>query len=302
MRPSTPRQPESGDRTVVPYIDLAGIRVDAVTEADCVRLIHASLDGGYGGWIVTPNLDHFARMRRDSGLRKLYSRADLCVADGMPLVWASKVQLTPLPQRVAGSDLIWSLSESAAEAGRSVFFLGGDPGTAERAASALTTKHPGLRVVGTSCPQIGGSVEDADLTEIREQLKASGADIIFVALGSPKQEVLIERVRDALPQAWWIGVGISFSFVSGDIQRAPAWMQRSGLEWIHRLSQEPRRLAHRYLVRGVPFAIRMLAGSLRRRVRRRPDGDVEVVVERVAAPTWRQPAIWLPGKSRPRVG
>jgi N-acetylglucosaminyldiphosphoundecaprenol N-acetyl-beta-D-mannosaminyltransferase len=245
----------------VPEVELAGVRLHALSEAGCIAHVVAALVSGRGGWIVTPNLDHLRRIVREPGYAALCAEADLRVADGMPLVWASRLQRTPLPGRVAGSHLVSSLTAALAREGRSIYLLGGDEGTAEGAARVLRARHPELVVAGTDCPPPGFEGDEARLRRMREELAAAAPDVVYVALGSPKQERLIRDLRAVLPGAWWVGVGISFSFLTGDVRRAPAWMQRSGLEWVHRLVQEPRRLARRYLVDGLPFAIRLLAGS-----------------------------------------
>jgi N-acetylglucosaminyldiphosphoundecaprenol N-acetyl-beta-D-mannosaminyltransferase len=187
----------------------------------------------------------------------------------MPLIWASRLQGTPLPERVSGSHIIWSIPRAAAERGRSVFLLGGAPGAADACAQVLRSRFPALVITGTYCPPFGFENSDAEMAKIREAVAASPADIVFVALSFPKGERLIERIRAAAPRAWWIGVGISFSFVAGDVKKAPRWLQVAGLEWMHRLVQEPRRLARRYLVDGLPFAARLLTGSAWRGLRRR---------------------------------
>jgi N-acetylglucosaminyldiphosphoundecaprenol N-acetyl-beta-D-mannosaminyltransferase len=246
----------------LPAVQLAGVRLHAVREAECVAFVMGELEAGRGGWIATANLDHLRRLQRPGEFRRVYETATIVVADGMPLVWASRLQGTPVPERVAGSDLIRSLSVAAGRHGRSVFLLGGDPGTADIAASALRAASPGLHVVGTHCPPFGFERDDARIAALSAEIAAAVPDIVFVALGSPKQEVLIERLRGTLPRAWWIGVGISFSFVAGTVRRAPPWMQRFGLEWAHRLAQEPRRLWSRYLCSGPPFVLRLFGSAL----------------------------------------
>jgi N-acetylglucosaminyldiphosphoundecaprenol N-acetyl-beta-D-mannosaminyltransferase len=188
-------------------------------------------------------------------------QADLIVADGMPLVWASRLRGTPLPERVAGSTMCVRLAQDLARDGRSLYLLGGNRGVAERAGKILADQYPGLRIAGTFCPEFGFEKEPAKIEEIRERLKAAQPDVVYVALGSPKQEELIARLRPDFPKTWWMGVGIGLSFITGDVHRAPMWMQNVGLEWVHRLAQEPRRLASRYLVAGIPFAIELLAVS-----------------------------------------
>lgn len=246
----------------LPIVTVHGVTLHAVTEAGAIKHILDELAAGRGGTVVTPNLDHLRRCQRDMSFCALVAEADLVVADGMPLIWASKVQGTPLPERVAGSDLISSLSAAAAEQGRSIFLLGGDPGTAEAAAKILLQRHPHLKLAGTLCPPYGFDRKDDEIRSIELALESARPDIVFVALGSPKQEMLVERIRRVLPGSWWLGVGNSFSFLSGQVPRAPVWMQRQGVEWIHRLLQEPKRLFKRYIVFGVPFAARMFAGAL----------------------------------------
>ncbi len=243
-----------------PIIRLKDIGFHALTQRECTDHILAKLALRQGGWVITPNIDILRRATKDAAFRGLVNEADLVVADGMPLVWASKIAHTPLPERVAGSSLMVDLTAQAAAQGRSIYLLGGDAGTAEAAARSLTERHPTLRIAGTSSPWISTLTTDC-LDNIRRSLVAARPDIVFVGLGSPKQELLISALKDSLPATWWLGIGITFSFICGRVQRAPVWMQNSGIEWLHRLVQEPRRLAHRYLVHGIPFAIELFASA-----------------------------------------
>ena len=274
------RRPVTTSRSGVrlPSVDLHGVRLHAVRETECVSHLLAELTAGRGGVVVTPNLDHLRRCVRDLHFGALVAEADLVVADGMPLVWASKLQGTPLPERVAGSNLISTLSAAAADAGRSVFLLGGAEGTALGAADVLRKRHPHIRIVGTHCPQLGFEKKPRQMAEIAQMMAAAAPDIVFVALGSPKQEHLIAKLRPSLPTAWWLGVGVSFSFLTGHVHRAPAWMQRLGIEWVHRLGQEPRRLFKRYVVHGIPFAASLLGRSAYRGVSRRLGGQQPMTV------------------------
>ena len=230
----------------------------AIDEQTCIEHILTELSHGRGGVVVTPNVDHLRRCQQDISFSALVAEADLVVPDGMPIVWASRLQGTPLPQRVAGSDLISSLSGAAAGAGKSVFLLGGDSGTAEAAAAVLRDRYPQLRIAGTLCPPVGFERDETQIKLIISALTDANPDIIYVALGSPKQERLIDRIRRNFPRSWWLGVGVSFSFLCGDVQRAPLWMRKNGLEWIHRLGQEPKRLFKRYVLVGIPFASTLL--------------------------------------------
>jgi N-acetylglucosaminyldiphosphoundecaprenol N-acetyl-beta-D-mannosaminyltransferase len=185
----------------------------------------------------------------------------------MPLIWASRLAGAELPERVAGSSLIWTLPERAARDGASVFLLGGNEGAADHAAEVLRERHPGLSIAGTLCPPFGFDHDEAQLDGIDAMLREARPDFVFVGLGFPKQERLIRRLRKVLPEAWFVSCGISFSFVSGEVRRAPTWVQRSGLEWLHRLFQEPKRLFRRYVVDGFPFLVRLLLNASRTRMR-----------------------------------
>ncbi len=250
-------------------IMLRGVPIDVMTEQGCVSHIVERSQAGQGGWVITPNLDHMRRADVDGEFREMLNEADVVVADGMPLIWASRLQGTPLPERVAGSAMVWSLAESAARSGRSLYLLGGDPGAADKAAEVLKTRYPQLNIVGTDCPAFGFDQDPRQLAEVMEKVLAAKPDIVYVGLGSPKQERLIRQARVGLPHVWWLGVGISLSFIAGDVKRAPRWVQKIGLEWMHRMLQEPGRLVKRYLVHGLPFAARLLLGAGLQRLRHR---------------------------------
>jgi N-acetylglucosaminyldiphosphoundecaprenol N-acetyl-beta-D-mannosaminyltransferase len=245
-------------------VSLLGMEVDRVDEREAVERILDARERDRGGVVLTPNLEHLATFRASPEVRAAFGDAELVVADGMPLVWASRLQRTPLPERVAGSDLIWSLSEAAARRGRSVFLLGGNPGAADRAAEVLRERAPGLDVAGVACPQVG-SGDDAELRAAAEHVGAARPDLVYVGLPLRKQIHAIARLRAAAPRSWFLGLGASLSFVAGDMQRAPRWMRGTGLEWTWRLAQEPGRLWRRYLVDGLPCAAVLFAGALRER-------------------------------------
>jgi N-acetylglucosaminyldiphosphoundecaprenol N-acetyl-beta-D-mannosaminyltransferase len=192
----------------------------------------------------------------------------------MTLVWASKLSGSPLPERVAGSSLIHSLSAGLGLDGRSIFVLGGAPATddstpdgAARAAAKLLADCPGLRLAGTTCPPFGFDEDPMTYADVCAKVADARPDLVFVGLGYPRQERVITRLRADLPQAWFLGCGAAVNFVAGDVERAPRWMQRTGLEWAHRLGTEPRRLASRYLRHDAPYALRLLAQAPAQRAR-----------------------------------
>jgi N-acetylglucosaminyldiphosphoundecaprenol N-acetyl-beta-D-mannosaminyltransferase len=246
-------------------LDMMGLAIDRVSESETVERAMVGVRDGRGGWICPANLDVLRQVVNEPELRSVVAEADLVVADGMPLLWASHLQGAPLPERVAGSSLIHTLSYAAARHAASVFLLGGDGGVAERAAERLRAANPGLAVRGTHSPPRGFERDPALMAAIESAVRAAQPDIVFVALGFPKQELLIQQLRAHFPSVWFVSVGASFAFVSGEVRRAPRWMQRTGLEWVHRLAREPRRLARRYLVDGIPFLLRVLAVAARRR-------------------------------------
>jgi N-acetylglucosaminyldiphosphoundecaprenol N-acetyl-beta-D-mannosaminyltransferase len=179
----------------------------------------------------------------------------------MPLVWASRLRGTPLPARIAGSSLMLPLCRRAAAAGHAVYLLGGEPEANQLATQRLLSECPGLRIAGRSSPMLGAEPTPGELASVREELLRTQPQIVLVAFGSPKQERVIAALKASLPEAWWIGVGISFSFLAGSVRRAPELVQRLGLEWAHRLLQEPRRLFRRYILEDLPFAFVLLGRS-----------------------------------------
>jgi N-acetylglucosaminyldiphosphoundecaprenol N-acetyl-beta-D-mannosaminyltransferase len=258
--------------SAVPTIELKGLHFAKLTREQVVDHVFRALARGSGGWIATLTLDYLRRCAADPGSRKLLSGTNLAVADGMPLLWAARLLGTPFPDRVAGSDLVWLLAERAAREGRSLYLLGGNPGAADGARALLRARWPNLRIAGVSSPRISAEPSQAEISSLRALLDGARSDLVYVALGSPKQDRVIAALRPHFPGTWWIGVGVSLSFMAGEIRRAPQWMQRAGLEWMHRLVQEPRRLAHRYLVQDLPFAVRLLAGAWLDRRRAAPSG------------------------------
>lgn len=242
-------------------VPVGALSFDPLTEREVVACVLTASDRSQGGWISTPNVDILRRSTLDPEARRLIGAADLVLADGAPVMWAAKLSGCPLPGRVTGSSLLWTLSAAAADTGRGIYLLGGEPGVAERAATRLAEYAPGLRVTGTFAPRWGFESDPDQIEDIRQRVVQAAPDLVFVGLGCPKQERLIETLSPSLPQAWWLGCGAALAFAAGELTRAPTWMQTCGLEWAHRVLCEPRRLARRYLIDDAPFALRLLASA-----------------------------------------
>ncbi|MBE2220080.1 MAG: WecB/TagA/CpsF family glycosyltransferase [Anaerolineae bacterium] len=201
--------------------------------------------------IATVNADFVVKAMKDPELRYLLQEADMATADGMPLVWGSRLLGVTLEDRVAGADMVPALAERAAKNGHSLYFLGAAPGIAAQAATMLQDQHPGLIVAGVKSPPYT-SVIDMD-PGIIDEIKAANPDVLLVAFGNPKQEKWIGMYGRELGVPVMIGIGGTLDFITGNTKRAPEWMQRAGLEWLHRLLNEPRRLWKRYAVDLVHF-------------------------------------------------
>jgi N-acetylglucosaminyldiphosphoundecaprenol N-acetyl-beta-D-mannosaminyltransferase len=199
----------------------------------------------------------------DPAFRAAYAAADLALADGMPLVWASRLLPVRLPERVAGSDLVVPLLARAAARRWRVFLLGGAPGSAEAAAAAA--RAMAVDVCGFASPRVPADplAPDPEGDAAVAALRAARPDLVLVGLGAPKQELWIHRRREVLAPAVAVGVGAAIDFLAGRVRRAPRWIARCGLEWAWRLASEPRRLWRRYLLRDPRFAL-VLARELAR--------------------------------------
>lgn len=251
-------------------VTLDGIRFDLLTEREVVLHVVSESLCGRGGTIVTPNVDICRQVRRDPAIASLITNAALVVPDGMPLLWAAKVRGTPFPERVTGSSLIFTLTEAAAAAGLSVYCLGGAPGVPEAAGTSLASRYTRLKIAGTHSPAFGFDQSADGLDDVRARIADCAPDIVYVGLGFPKQERLIASLAPGMPATWFVGCGAAIGFAAGTVRRAPRWMQRTGLEWAHRLLLEPHRLFRRYLIDGLPFAAGLLLTAVLHRVRPAP--------------------------------
>jgi len=247
-------------------VGLFGIAIDNVTMAqalECLRMLLLDERGHH--YVVTPNVHHIVRLRRDARFRQAYAGAALVLADGMPLVWASRSLGRPLKMRVTGADLLPYVCEMAASLDKSVFLLGGGDGVAERAADNLRLAYPRLQVAGTYSPPMGFERDPAEERRIVERINGAHPDVLAIGLGAPKQELWIAAHRDELHFRVALCIGAALDYVAQTLKRAPHWMQSRGLEWLWRLVHEPRRLWKRYLVEDLAFASVVLEEWWRRK-------------------------------------
>ena len=237
-------------------VSLFGCQIDVVELREAVdRLLSwATQPDGRCRYVVTPNVNHVVLLERHEGFRAAYADAGMVLADGMPLVAASRLLKRPLPERVAGSDLVPALLDAAnTQGGATVFLLGALPGVSERAAKNIEKRWPAVRVVGTYSPPLGFEKMPEENAKILRMLDECKPQILVVGLGAPKQELWTHEHHRHIPGCVALCAGATIDFLAGEKPRAPRWMRSAGLEWLHRVASEPRRLAKRYLHDAVLF-------------------------------------------------
>ena len=217
-------------------IDVVGVGFDNVTMAEALEKARTLLQNNETCYCVTPNAEIAYEAMKSPELTALLNDAALVLPDGAGVVLASKILGTPLKEKVAGVDFADRLMEIMAEEGYRLYLLGSKPGVAELAAEKMLEKHPGL----TICGMADGYFKDEDA--VVEKINTSGADILFVCLGAPKQEYFMQKHRDALRVRMMLGLGGTLDSFAGTVKRAPKWMIRMNLEWFYRLLKEPKRL------------------------------------------------------------
>ncbi len=225
---------------------IAGIEIDPITPRHAIARIAALARTRGRHTVVTPNLDHVIRLRSDCAFRDAYAAASLVLADGMPLVWLSRLGNAPLPGRVAGADLIQPALVEAERNGLSVFFLGPMPETLELALNRCARDFPKLRIAGAHSPPRNFEHDAAQDAACIAAIREARPDILFLALGTPKQELWIARNRGEFDFGVALCIGAGMDFFAGVQQRCPKFLAGIGGEWIWRLLREPRRLGRRY--------------------------------------------------------
>jgi len=234
-----------------PRVRIGLVDVDPLALHEALDAVGELVARRQGGTVFTPNVDHFVLAGEDPRLREAYANTSLSLVDGMPVMWAARALGSPLPEKISGSDFVRPLVARAAEQGWRIYLLGGGPGVAAKTKLVLEREYPAVRIVGVSSPNVDLSREVP--RDVIDSIRSARPDLLFLALGTPKQEIWGERIREAVSPAVILGLGASFDFIAGTAKRAPRWMSNAGFEWLYRLAKEPRRLWRRYLVRDPKF-------------------------------------------------
>ncbi len=241
----------------LPRADVLGVGVHAVDMVEAVRRSEWLLRTGGKGYVCVTGVHGVMESRNDPELGRILNSAYLCVPDGMPTVWVGRLQGHRAMQRVYGPDYMMAMCQLPVSRGYRHFFYGGAPGVAERLKVRLETQVPGLRVVGTYTPPYR-TLNAKEESELVAAVARASPDIFWVGLSTPKQEHFMTRYLDRLDVRLMVGVGAAFDLHAGLRSDAPRWMKRCGLQWMHRLAQEPRRLAPRYLKHNPRFVWEIL--------------------------------------------
>lgn len=229
-------------------IKFLNTEIDNLTMEETLLEIDQIIQEEQGAYIVTPNVDHIVQLETNEELQKAYKNARLRITDGKPLIWISKLYRTPIKEKISGSDLFPRICELAAQKGYRMFFLGAAEGIAAKAAVNLRQRLPELQVMGTYSPPIGFENDKNEICKIVDMVKTANPHILIVGLGCPKQEIFMYRNSKILGVPVSLGLGASFDFEAGNIRRAPKWMADHGLEWLFRITQDPKRLFKRYII------------------------------------------------------
>lgn len=229
-------------------IKFMNTEIDNLTMSEALDTIDKLISEDKNAYVVTPNVDHIIQLERGGEIVDVYKHADLILCDGKPLIWLSKWYGNPIKEKISGSDLFPLLCQRAAKKGYKMFFLGAAEGVAAKAAKNLMARYPGLDVVGAYSPSFGFEQDPVKTAKVIAMIKKAKPEILIVGLGAPKQEKFIYENRNKLGVPISLGLGASLDFEAGNVKRAPKWMADHGLEWFYRITQDPKRLAKRYLV------------------------------------------------------
>lgn len=229
-------------------INFLGIRLNNMTAEEILDHIDECIQRRTPVQVVGINVDQALRVIEDKYSRQIFKNAEIVFTDGKPIIWMAKWLKRPIVEKVSGPDLMLLLCERAAKKKYKIFLLGAGPGVAERAAKNLERNYPGLECVGTYSPPFGFEKDTEEMKKIISMLKESGADQLFVGMGSPKQDIFIYENMKAYDIPVSYSMGAALDFIGGSVKRAPKWMREHGLEWFHRFINNPKRLFKRYFV------------------------------------------------------
>jgi N-acetylglucosaminyldiphosphoundecaprenol N-acetyl-beta-D-mannosaminyltransferase len=244
-------------------VDVLGCHVDNLSMEETLGVIEGFIATGEPHQHVVVNVDKLVKARHDPALRRIINDCDLINADGMPVVWASRMLGTPLKERVAGIDLFEALMKRCAERGWRVFLLGAREEVVARVKTVYEERYPGIAIAGYR----NGYWNADEEAGVAEQVRAAGTDILFVAISSPKKERFLGEWQSHMKVPFAMGVGGTFDVAVGKVSRAPVWMQRAGFEWLWRVIQEPRRMFKRYFVDDMAFFGMLARALIARRTR-----------------------------------
>ncbi len=244
----------------IPHIYLFGTPIHKLTMAETMRIINDTIINKEQIHHVVVNAAKLVNMQKNPELRQSVVESNIINADGQAVVWASKILGKPLPERVAGIDLMANLVQLAHEKKYKIFFFGAKEAVVKAVVDKYTQQYSGDLIAGYR----NGYFKPEEEAAIAEQIAASGADILFVAITSPKKEIFLNKYKHVIDTSFIMGVGGSFDVVSGITKRAPLWMQRNGLEWLYRVIQEPKRMWKRYLVTNTLFILYTLKACIRK--------------------------------------
>ena len=243
-------------------VNVLGVGVSVIDQASARDFLFGAVQEGRRGYVTVTGVHGVSEAQGDETLRAIFNRALLVTPDGMPMVWMGKMQGHPTIKRVYGPDLMLNLCKHSVSAGFTHFLYGGVPGIAEELRQNLVTRFPGLRIVGTYTPPFR-RLNDSELSDLQQMVRGTRPDFFWVGLSTPKQERFMAQHLSVLPEAKiLVGVGAAFDLLTGRVRQAPGLLQRAGLEWLFRLTQEPKRLWKRYLVNNPIFILRASAQLL----------------------------------------
>lgn len=242
-------------------VNILGVGVSALNLALAVKTIETWVKTGERNYVCVTGVHGIMESQRDEILRQIHNRAGMVTPDGMPLVWISQVKGHRIVSRVYGPDLLLAVCERSIMTGARHFLFGGAEGVPQRLASVLQSRFPGLHIAGALSPPFRPLTQEEQASTLRK-INASKADILWVGLGTPKQERWMAENIQCIDPPVLIGIGAAFDFIAGLKKQAPGWMQRSGLEWLYRLASEPKRLWRRYLINNPLFILMILGQAL----------------------------------------